>query len=243
MTMIRIYTRYELLRTFRATKFFAFTIGLPLLIFLVLAGPNRHEQVQGVPLPVYEMSGMAAWGSMAATLSVGGRIAAERQLGWHRQLRVTPLPQTVYFTAKIVASYALALLTIAFLYVAGTAMGVRLSAGAWLTTTVLLLVGLVPFVSIGVALGHLLSVDSLGPALGGVTAVFALFGGAWGPIAEQGVLVDIVKLLPSYWLVQAGRVAAGGAGWPAEGWLVVAVWSLAAARVAMRVRARDTARA
>ena len=34
------------------------------------------------------------------------------------------------------------------------------------------------------------------------------------------------KVLPSYWLVQAGKTAIGGHGWPAEGWIVVGVWAL-----------------
>ena len=44
--------------------------------------------------------------------------------------------------------------------------------------------------------------------------LFALFGGAWGPLATSGVFLTIVKCLPSYWLVQAGKSALGGSGWP-----------------------------
>jgi ABC-2 type transport system permease protein len=241
--MIATYTRYEVLRTFRNVRFFIFTIGLPLLLYVVLTGSNRHQTVLGVPFEVYELSGMAAWGSMAAMLGIGARIAAERQMGWSRLLHATPLPPRAYFAAKVVAAYALTLLTIALLDVAGVAMGVRLSAGAWLTTTALLLVGLVPFVALGIAMGHLLGVDTMGPALGGTTAILALFGGAWGPIAEHGLMLQLVQKLPSYWLVQAGRVASGGHAWPLQGWVVMAVWAVALARLAVWAQRRDTARA
>ncbi len=48
--------------------------------------------------------------------------------------------------------------------------------------------------------------------------------------------------MPSYWLVQAGHVAVGGAAWPLKGWLVIAVWTLVIARVAQRAYRRDTGR-
>ena len=81
------------------------------------------------------MTGMAAWGTMVATISSGARIAAERQIGWTRQMRITPLPVRTYFSVKILSGYLMALLTMAALYLAGTSLGVRLSAGGWLRMT------------------------------------------------------------------------------------------------------------
>jgi len=49
-----------------------------------------------------------------------------------------------------------------------------------------------------------------------------------------------VKLLPSYWLVQAGKTAIRGGNWPAEGWIVVAVWTLCLAPLAAIAYRRDT---
>ena len=81
----------------------------------------------------------------------------------------------------------------------------------WFELAALVLIGLIPFAVLGVLLGHVLTVDSIGPALGGTVTLFALLGGAWGPVANtSGVLKDLCQLLPSYWLVQAGQVALGG---------------------------------
>ena len=49
--------------------------------------------------------------------------------------------------------------------------------------TGLILVGLIPFAALGIMLGHLLTPDSIGPAMGGGIALLALIGGTWGPIA------------------------------------------------------------
>jgi ABC-2 type transport system permease protein len=237
-----LYLRYELLRTFRNRRFLLFSLGFPLILFLVVGGANRHALLDGIAFPLYYMTGMIAWGSMVAVVASGARIAAERQVGWTRQMRITPLPIRTYFASKVASGYLMAGLSIVVLYAVGGALGVRLSAGQWLTMTGLLLAGLVPFAVIGIMLGHLLKADSMGPALGGITALFALLGGAWGPLATNGALLDIAKCLPSYWLVQAGKTAVGGHGWPAQAWIVVAAWTLACCLLAVRVYQRDTAR-
>ncbi len=212
-----VYTRYEILRTFRNRRFFVFSLVFPLILFLVVAGPNRDEQLDGIPFATYYMAGMVAWGSMTAVIAGGARIAAERALGWTRQLRISPLPTRTYMLTKILSGYVMAALSIVVLYTAGTALGVRLGAARWLEMTILVLVGLVPFAALGIVLGHVLTVDSMGPALGGITALFALLGGAWGPTAQSGVMFQVVQCLPSYWLVQAGKTAYGGDPWPVRG--------------------------
>ena len=236
------YIRYEVLRTFRNRRFLIFSLVFPLVLFFSIAGSNRHAHLLGIPFPLYYMTGMAAWGTMIAVVSGGARIANERSIGWTRQMRVTPLPTRAYFGAKILSSYLLALLSIAALSLAGTSLGVRLSTSEWLTMIGLILVGLIPLAALGILLGHLLTVDSIGPAIGGSTSLLALLGGAYGPIFSSGVLLRLVKGLPSYWLVQAGKTALGGAGWPAEGWIVIAAWSVVLTLIATRVYRRDTAR-
>jgi ABC-2 type transport system permease protein len=237
------YTRYEMLRTFRNRRFFIFSLGFPVILFLLIAGPNRGAKLDGIPFALYYMTGMAAYGSMAAIIAGGARISLEREIGWNRQLRITPLTTGAYFRTKILTGYAMALISIALLYVLGASFGVRLPAVNWLEMTGLLLVGLIPFAVLGILLGHLLSADSMGPAMGGLTALFSLLGGAWGPLFGGGALLSFTKLLPSYWLVQAGKGAFGGGGWPAEGWIVVTVWTGVLIRLAAMAYRRDTARA
>ena len=74
-------------------------------------------------------------------------------------MRITPLRTGAYFGAKVLNGYLRALLTIALMCLAGTALGVRLPA-EWLTVIGLLLVGLIPFAVLGILLGHLIGPDS-----------------------------------------------------------------------------------
>jgi len=236
------YLRYEILRTYRNRRFLVFSLIFPLVLYFAVAGSNRHLRLDGISFPLYYMTAMAAWGTMLAVVSGGARIAAERSVGWTRQMRITPLPVSTYFGAKVLSSYLLALLSILVLSIAGTILGVRLTAADWALMVMLLLIGLVPFAVLGIMLGHLLTVDSLGPAVGGATSLLALIGGAFGPIFNSGALLDIAKVIPSYWLVQAGKSALGAGVWPAEGWIVIVVWTALLGRLAVRVYARDTGR-
>jgi ABC-2 type transport system permease protein len=182
-------------------------------------------------------------GAMAAVVSRGSLIATERAIGWTRQMRITPLRARAYFGAKVLCGYLMALLTIGVMCLAGTMLGVRLSAGQWLTVIGLLLVGLVPLAVLGILFGHLLTPESLLPAVGGITTLFALLGGAYGfQVASSGVMYDVIRGLPSYWLVQAGKTALGGGGWPAAGWIVIAAWTVVLVPVAVIVYRRDTRR-
>jgi len=239
------YTRYELLRTFRTRRFVILSFGFPVVLYFMIAGPNKHETDiggTGISAPLYFMVSLAAFGTMNAILSSGARIAGERQVGWNRQLRLTPLSPRHYFRTKVLTGYLMAALTLLLLSLCGSFLGVRLSGAEWAHMTLLILVGLIPFAALGILFGHLLSVDAIGPAMGGTTALLSILGGVWFPI-QNGVLHDIALLLPSYWLVQASRVAIGGKSWTATGWLVVAAWAVALGAAAMWAYRRDTGRA
>ena len=238
------YARYEVVRTFRNRRLVILSFGFPLALYFVIAGPNRNEHNlggTGIAAPVYFMVGLAAFGTMNAILGSGARIAVERSLGWNRQLRLTPLSTRTYFRVKVLTAYTTALVTIATLYIAGATLGVRLDAGDWVAMTLLILVGLIPFAALGILLGHIVPADSVGPAIGGATALLALLGGVWFPITG-GAMHMIAQALPSYWLVQADRVGLGGHGWGVTGWLVMAAWTLAAAALAGLAYRRDTER-
>ena len=237
------YTRAELLRTFRNRRFFIFSIGFPLLLFWVIAGPQDEANFNGTGISVrtYYMVTMAAYGSMVAVASAGARIAAERGVGWTRQLRLSPLSVRTYFRTKVAVAYLTAGVSLTLLYASGLAVGVRIPIGRWVEMTGLILLALVPFAALGILLGHLLTVDSMGPVLGGGTGVLALVSGFWFPITS-GVVHDIGQFLPSWWLVQADHVSIGGDGWSGLGWAVVVGWSVVLALAAARAYRRDSGR-
>jgi ABC-2 type transport system permease protein len=232
--------RYELIRAVRNRKLLGFSLVLPLVLFYAIAGAQRHAHAYGIPLPLYFMTGMAVYGALFAAVSPGARIAIDRARGWTRQLRITPLPVRSYFIGKVLTAYVVAVPSLIGLYLAGASLGVHLSATQYLEMSGLLLLGLAPIVLTGIILGHLLAGDPLAPAVGGVVVFFALFGGAWGRFFTGGVTLTLVKLLPSYWMVDAAREPVFGGSWPAQGWIVVAVWILTLVPLAVLVYRQDT---
>ncbi len=239
-----VYARFELLRTVRNRRFYIISFALPVILYYAIAGPARHVtdlQNSGISAPLYYMVSLATFGTMNAVLAGGARIATERSTGWNRQLRLTALSTRTYFRVKVLTSYVTALTTILLLYVAGATLGVSIPAGRWLQMTILMLVGLIPFAALGILGGHLLTPDSIGPAMGGTTAILALLGGVWFPVSS-GALHDVALALPSYWLVQASHIAIGGRGWGVEGWAVVAAWTAAGGFLAAQAYRRDTKR-
>jgi ABC-2 type transport system permease protein len=238
-----VYTRYELLRTFRNRRFWLLSLGFPLIFFWLIASPQHNKILQGTGLTyaAYYMVSLASFGTMMSMVSTGARIAGERQVGWTRQLRISPLSIRAYFRAKVLTAYTMALLSLILLYISGALLGVSLPAGRWLEMTGLIVVGLLPFAALGVLLGHLVNTDAVGPLMGGLVSILAFLSGTWFAITS-GFLHSFGQFLPSWWLVQARNVALDGQGWSARGWITVAAWTVILSAGAAWAYRRDTRR-
>ena len=173
------------------------------------------------------MVSMSVFGAMGAAVSIGGRIAGERQAGWTRQLRLTPMPGRMYVVSKAVTALAVAVPALALVYAVGAIVeGVRLPAARWAEAAGWSLLALAPFVALGIWLGHRLTVDVLGPLSGALFTALGILGGVWFPIDQlPSVMQGVAKALPSYWLAQAGREPLAGSwiGW--HGVTVLAIWT------------------
>lgn len=234
--------RYEVLRTLRNPILYAITLGLPLVLFYGVASGQRNASHDGTSFPLYFMTAMAVYGAMFAVTAPGARIARDRATGWTRQMMITPLRARTDVTAKVLTMYLAAVVSLVLLFLAGTSLGVRLSAPQWLELTGLLLVGVAPLAVLALILGYLLPGEAVGPAVGGVVILFALFGGVYGfQLASSGPLFDVMQGLPSYWLVLAGDATVNRGNWPAQAWITIAVWVVVlvpAAALAFRASAR-----
>ena len=234
--------RYDILRMYRVPTTVVITMAIPLVVYYAVTPSDRHTHPEGIIFALYFMTGMAAYGAMWAAVAPGAHIARDRARGWTRHMHTTPLRTGTYFISKVLTSYLVAIPTLVLLGLAGASLGVRLGATQWLEMGGLLLIGLAPFAVMGIIVGHLVSVEAMAPAVAGPVVVFALLGGAFGRLFTGGVGLTIVKLLPSYWLVQAGKSASGGGDWPAEGWVVVAVWTIVLVPLAVLAYRRATSR-
>jgi ABC-2 type transport system permease protein len=127
--------------------------------------------------------------------------------------------------------------------VAGLILGARIeSLARWAFMVGLILIGILPFVVLGVFLGQVVSTDAMGPVLGGGGAFLSFLGGMWVPFTPGSTLDGVGQFFPSYWIAQASQSAVSGDHWPAKGWIVVGAWTVACAVLAGWAYRRDLER-
>lgn len=211
------YLRLEVLRTLRNRQYLLMIVVLPAVFavfFTKLFGSFGTAEEARRYAASYMVSMMAFGGMGAVLTATGPRIATERDNGWLRQLRATPLSARAVFAAKVLAATALALPSLVLVAVVGWAVnGVNLSWWQWPAILALLWLGTVPFAGLGVLLGYLLNPDASAGATSGVYLMLALLGGLWVPVQLfPATLVSVVQWLPSYRYADLGRAVLAGHG-------------------------------
>ena len=226
----------EVRRILRSPRFLIFTVGLPLLYFLIFSGIYASD---GGATVVVLMVMMAAFGAISASISVGGRVAAERHVDWNRQLRLTPLPGWGYLAVKAATAMVVVLPALLLVFgVAAVAKGVELGVGTWLAVLLAAWLSVLPFAAIGLLIGMAATPDSAQGMSTVVMLLFSLLGGVLIPAQVlPAAMVAVARLLPSYWIVAETMGQAFGTGLDGQGVLVMLAWLVVVgALVAMRYR-------
>ena len=116
-------TRAEIMRLFRNKRYFIFTVGFPVVLYL-LVGKNVSATAYGISFAAYYMVAMATFGAFSGALTGNAqRIAQEKKDGWIRQLRLTPLPANGYVISKILVSMAITVPSIVIVLLLGRFYG------------------------------------------------------------------------------------------------------------------------
>ena len=237
------FTVLEIRRIVRAPRFLLMGVGIPVVMFLLLA--NVYGGGSDGPSALgYLMASMAAFGAMTAALNTGARIAAERATGWNRLLRLTPLRPLWYVVSKLAVAMVVALPVVVVVYVLGaTVEGVDLSLSQWLQSGLSLWLGVIPFALLGVVVGYLARPDSVQVVSSAVFLGLSMFGGLWFPVEIMPrVLATVAKVTPSYWLGEVARTPLLDGHLGTRAVYTLAAWAVVAAFAAARAYRRDTAR-
>ncbi|MGP4013212.1 ABC transporter permease [Streptomyces sp. 4N124] len=201
----------ELTRALRNRKFLFFSVLYPSVLFLLIAGSadsTTKVDGTGLTLPTYMMVSMASFGALTAVLMGNSeRIAKERESGWVRQLRLTPLPGRGYVLAKTASAAVVSLPSIVIVFVvAAVVKGVRLDAWQWLALTGAIWAGSLVFAALGVAIGYLASGDAVRPITMITYFGLSILGGLWMPTTTfPAWLQDIAKWVPTHAYAALGQ--------------------------------------
>jgi ABC-2 type transport system permease protein len=190
----------EIKRLRRNRRYLIFTIGLPVMLYLVLG--KQTASSYGVAFGAFYMVAMATFGALSGAFTNNTiRISQERKDGWIRQLRLTPLPANAYVVAKLIASMVTSVPAIAIVFILGNVYGgVDMPIWKWIVMAVAIWFGTFIFAALAVAIGYKISPDSVQPIAMVVFFFFSIFGGLWFPLS--GGMKDFAKFTPTFQVVQ-----------------------------------------
>lgn len=224
---VRVYlteARHEFLKLIRIPIFAVSTIALPVMFYLLFGVAFGGGGAGGVSPTTYMMATYGTFGVIGAALfGFGVSVAVERGQGWMRLKRVSPMPPQAYFVAKVVMSVTVSVLIIAALFILGATLGgVRLPATEWIALGLVLILGALPFSTMGLAFGYLVGPNSAPAMLNLIYLPMAFASGLWIPIHQLPAFVQaIAPALPPYHFAQLALGTIGAAESGSQGLHVV----------------------
>lgn len=228
------FMRFEMLRTLRNVRFLVMIIAFPVILYLVYG--TQKGTADNVAIGIYVMVAMAVYSGMGSAMFASGpQLARERQNGWLRQLRVSPISAPGWFAAKLIQGILMIIPGLVIMFVVATTAGhVHIAAGRLGLLALVLLAGAIPFCALGLVIGLLLDGQTAQVAQMITLITLAFLGGIFIPWPNLPAgAQDIGKVLPSYHLAQLGWDSAGGLALHSTDMLALAAWTAALGAVAV----------
>lgn len=234
--------RAEVVRYRRLPEYVVGVVVLPVILFAMFGLPNAGQSLPGgTSVVALLFVSFACYGIVSQALfTFGADLAEERQQGWLRRLRATPMPMGVYFGGKLALSLVWSLVTLAGLAVLAQTAGSAGFAPARLATTVgVLLLGTVCFSPMGSAIAYWARPRAATTIVNLVFLPLSFLSGFFFPLSQlPDVLQGLAPWLPTYhfgqlaWgaMAPADDISLFGATTGGSTWLHVVVivgWGIA----------------
>jgi ABC-2 type transport system permease protein len=229
---LRAQVAAEITMTLQRGETLLVTLGIP--AFLLVFFSEVHVLPTGDRHPVdFVAPGVLALAVMStAMVSLGIATGFERGYGVLKRLGSTPLGRPRLLAAKIVSVVAVEIVQVVLLVAIALALGWRPHTSAGLAVAAEVLATMA-FAGIGLAMAGALRAELNLALANAVYVVLLLTGGIVFPVAKLGALAGTARLLPAAALSRALQATLGhGGGVPAESWIVLAAWAVAAPAVA-----------
>jgi ABC-2 type transport system permease protein len=155
--MVAAQTRATLLFYWRVPTFFIFSMALPVMFYLFFGLPFAHQKLpDGTLVGTIVMAHMGAYAvSSVLVFNIGIGRANNRAQKLDLLQRATPLPTWVVILADAIGATVLALVSVVVLFVVATiGGGVSLSPEGWVLLPIRLVLGALPLLGLGLAIGY-----------------------------------------------------------------------------------------
>ena len=239
MRLTLIHARAMTLELLRYPAFSVPTLAFPAVFFLLFVASRGDRN------PTLLLASFAGFAFLAvAFFQFGVGIAAERETPWERYLRTLPVQARVRLAARLLSGTLFGLASAGL--VALTALATtdaHLPAVRWAALALALVVGAVPFVLLGIALGYWASPRGALPVANILYLVLAFAGGLWTtPARLPSTVASVSPLVPTRQFGEVLWGAARGRLWQPREWLLLLAWGAAFALLAAWGYARDEGR-
>jgi len=241
-------TMAEFLKLWRVPAFSLTSLLLPVM-FYAFIGIGQSSQLisPGVTFGAYFLASMAVYAvANVMIFSFGISVATERGMKMDVLMRATPMPPWVYLLSKCITALVFAAMTLVvlfpFAYVAGS---VRLEASEWVTLAYRVLLGSIPFIALGFAIGYLSGPNSAVAVINLIYLPTAFASGLFFPKQLlPSFIQSIAPYLPLHFFGQLGWDAVGA---PTDGsvttdWLYLAAYGVAFFALALWAYRREEGR-
>ena len=211
-------TRYEFVRLMRTRSFSFSVIGFPVVFYLFFGViMNRGEHIGSISVAKYVLASYAVFGMVGAALfGIGVGLAADLAAGWLDLKRASPMPPLAYVLAKCCSAVFFGILIVSLLAVIGITLGhVQLSPIEYIRMVGLTIIGVVPFVCMGLCLALLVPFQSAPGITNMIYLPMSFCGGLWVPLMFlPHFMQTLANVMPTYHL---GQLMLGAFGYPTTG--------------------------
>jgi ABC-2 type transport system permease protein len=222
-----------------------FTVGFSLLFLLLLgasAGSSRVSYLHNIKLVQYYVPGFIAYGVMSASFnSLAISLVIRRETGLLKRLRLSPLPTWTLLTSILISTLLIAFSQVVLMLAVGRwAFGVHLpsDASGIGALVVVLVVGGLSFAALGIAMSTFIpNQQAAGPVTSTVFFVLLFLSGLWFPLKSGSTLAKISTFFPIRHFITAvfkTFTHPGSSAWSGHDLLIVVIWGVVGAAVALR---------
>ncbi len=192
----------EVRRYRRVPEYFVGVVLLPVILYAMFGLSEAGEILpRGTDVGAMLFVSFACYGVVSEALfSFGGELAAERDRGWLRRLRATPMPMWVYFAAKVALNLVFTTLTLTIMaFVAVVGGGVAFDPVRMLASCGIVLLGVLAFSTMGSALAYWVRPHAVSTIVNLVFLPLSFLSGFFYPLAQlPDVFGQIARVLPTH---------------------------------------------
>ena len=216
--MLLSQSRSEIRTRWRIPAFSVTIVALPVLFFTFFGLPYVKQTLpNGTSLGAYLVASFAAYSvGSVMVFGFGIGVSTERGLKVDVLMRATPLPPLIAILSKVINALAYALLSLIVLIVYAVIVGgVRQDLTVWLDMIARLLVGSVPFIALGFAIGYTCGPNVAPAAANLIYLPLSFASGLFVPVSQlPGFVRAVAPYLPAYHYGQLAWSAVGAATEP-----------------------------